>query len=92
MSWLLPVRRANYASKPVEAQVIEGALVWRFGFQALADQLASTEQHQAVDKLRLALAGSGEVAADQGVYPGIVKVPGYIGRSTGCDGDQRIER
>jgi hypothetical protein len=60
--------------------------------KALAHQLAGPEQHQAVDQLGLALGSSAEVAADQGVCTGIVKVPGDIGRAAGGHGDQRIER
>ena len=93
MSWLRRGRFANRASKTAEAKVVDHAavLLCRGGVQAVAHQLAGAQQHQAVDQLGLALAGSAEVAADERALAGIVQVVGDIGRATGSNGDQRIK-
>lgn len=75
-----------------EAQFIERTEARRCRNQAVAQQLAGTDQHQAVNQDGLALAGGREVAAGQGALAGIVQVVGDIGRVTRGDGDQRIER
>ena len=94
MSWQQRGRFANRASKTAEAKVVDHAavLLCRGGVQAVAHQLAGTQQHQAVDQLGLALAGSAEVAADERALASIVQVVGDSGRVTGGNGDQRIER
>lgn len=88
------VRAVDHYGQPAGNAAVEGGNSCRGTLcqQAITDDAAGANQHQAVDQLAGAFGGSSAVDEHQGLLAGFGQVYGDGGTVTRCAGDQRVER